>query len=605
MSQQIISVLLRATGAQAFASQMNTIASSALSTQRAVQSVQNTIGMVKAAVAGAVGGFTLDAVANLGQQFENTQNKMAGFLNALGYAENYNDALQVSSSLMKKIELSAAALPGEAEDYVRVFTTALPQIEKSLGGTLDQMVGFSNQMAAVGATFGIDSMQVAHDMMRMLQVGRGGAGLDVRTFTEMLPFLQKVEGYANLTTESFNKLNEQARAQLLKKAVAQLGPMIDNAQNSFDALKGTAIATAKTMMRMATSPLFDGMKRGLAAVSSSFMDSDGNLTKLGASVVTVGKMFSTGLVGAVEGVANSISWVIANFDQLYRRVSNVVMPIFETKIDMVVRALPSLGAGLDVLVAAVVPLGQALLQLHHVVQPLSDAVLGIVLAAMPPLMSGLAGFAETLTTFIPWFSQMLGNALGWIVPPLIAVGGAIGRLVAAIVHFAGPILGILVGGVLKIVEYVSPVVGFLLDRLAAFGNGLAEILQYLGDKLREYLGIDLGGPKRSGASKGIAEGAKGLAEFLDSFKTGTAWAQVALAGSAPLDATKKKGPKVQTPAARGGTKVHQDFRNSRFTIDQKFEEGFDPDRVGVAFTQAVRKVGENKLQSGFEPLFGL
>jgi hypothetical protein len=58
------------------------------------------------------------------------------------------------------------------------------------------------------------------------------------------------------------------------------------------------------------------------------------------------------------------------------------------------------------------------------------------------------------------------------------------------------------------------------------------------------------------------------------------------------------------PTGRGGVKVYQDFRGSKFTIDQKFEEGFDPDRVAVAFAEDLRKIGEYRLQSGFEPLFG-
>ena len=48
---------------------------------------------------------------------------------------------------------------------------------------------------------------------------------------------------------------------------------------------------------------------------------------------------------------------------------------------------------------------------------------------------------------------------------------------------------------------------------------------------------------------------------------------------------------------------YNDFRGSRFDITQKFAEGFDPDRIALAFTQDLVALGERKLQSGFQPVF--
>lgn len=49
------------------------------------------------------------------------------------------------------------------------------------------------------------------------------------------------------------------------------------------------------------------------------------------------------------------------------------------------------------------------------------------------------------------------------------------------------------------------------------------------------------------------------------------------------------------------SKIHYDFRNSRFDITQKFAEGFDPDRIAVAFSNDLAALGESKLQSQFSP----
>lgn len=46
-----------------------------------------------------------------------------------------------------------------------------------------------------------------------------------------------------------------------------------------------------------------------------------------------------------------------------------------------------------------------------------------------------------------------------------------------------------------------------------------------------------------------------------------------------------------------------DFRNSRFDIKQNFAEGFDADRIAVAFSQDLANLGEMRSQSGFAPIF--
>lgn len=50
------------------------------------------------------------------------------------------------------------------------------------------------------------------------------------------------------------------------------------------------------------------------------------------------------------------------------------------------------------------------------------------------------------------------------------------------------------------------------------------------------------------------------------------------------------------------SKVNIDFRNSKFDIKQAFAEGFDPDRIAVAFTNDLAMLGERRLQSGLAPI---
>jgi hypothetical protein len=73
-------------------------------------------------------------------------------------------------------------------------------------------------------------------------------------------------------------------------------------------------------------------------------------------------------------------------------------------------------------------------------------------------------------------------------------------------------------------------------------------------------------------------------------------------------AMRKKLSLVATPATAEGKPRKQDvydFRGSRFDITQKFAEGFDPDRIAVAFAQDLGRMGEMRVQSAMSPTAGL
>ena len=58
-------------------------------------------------------------------------------------------------------------------------------------------------------------------------------------------------------------------------------------------------------------------------------------------------------------------------------------------------------------------------------------------------------------------------------------------------------------------------------------------------------------------------------------------------------------------APKGTPHVVQDFRGSHFDVKQSFAEGYDPDRVAVAFTDRIQSLGERRMQSSFSPLFSV
>lgn len=97
---------------------------------------------------------------------------------------------------------------------------------------------------------------------------------------------------------------------------------------------------------------------------------------------------------------------------------------------------------------------------------------------------------------------------------------------------------------------------------------------------------------------------------IDSFKA--AWdeadkltmakAKQQAAARAKAEADEEKRQKAASKKPPGNI---YDFRGSRFDVTQNFAEGFDPDRIAVAFSSDLAKLGDRKIQSGFTPLYSV
>jgi hypothetical protein len=79
-----------------------------------------------------------------------------------------------------------------------------------------------------------------------------------------------------------------------------------------------------------------------------------------------------------------------------------------------------------------------------------------------------------------------------------------------------------------------------------------------------------------------------------------AFAQISEQAAGALEAMGLKSPEqfkqFQEALAKKATR-HYDFRGSRFEIKQAFAEGFDPDRIAVAFANDLATLGETRIQS--------
>lgn len=265
------------------------------------------------AVKAAIAGFAVKEIAAIGSTFEQNQIQIAGFLSALGQSSDFNQGLVDAQGVIQQITADAAKLPGEAEDYIEVFKAGLPFVQAAMpGGSLKDITDFTNQLTAIGKTFGLDAGLISREFDHMLSPGRGMASLRLPLFRQLLSFMHRIPGQAKLTAESFNAMSESKRLELLQKTFGILQPMLDASADSFDAMWGAAVSGAKTFIRLATPGLFKQMKAGLQQVTALFINEKGTLTALGQSIADGAKMV-LGWIGQVLSAGGGIlKWLITS-----------------------------------------------------------------------------------------------------------------------------------------------------------------------------------------------------------------------------------------------------------------------------------------------------
>lgn len=604
-----------------------------------------------AALGGALGGaFMASGWMDIHQNFEDTQIAIGGMMNALGVSGTFEQGLRDAERAMESITAAAAALPGEAEDYVRVFQAALPQIRGALADQgVDQWTKLSNDITAAGITFGVSSRVIGRHLSLLLRTGRGGATASMATFQKLLPFMRQVEGQAALTGESFNRMTEQQRVKLLSDTMEKLGPMLRASAQSMSAVRGALASTFKLMLRKGTQPLFDQAKVSMAALNEALVDSNGHLRGMGLAITDAATKLSTYLVAGFKMIPPVIARArraLAGLNvqgrlNALRRNANV-----QELGGMARRAGAGLGAivqnrGVQQLLASGLaravlgpvgmlagPLVQAAINtdsasralelFYRIAGPLGTLFSGVMVALggfnmmlteaftaiLPPLFDALgAVLVPLLGLFNATLGIVMGLALGlW--PYVQAFFAAVGNLISAIGSVLGPAIRIIsfylqrFFGLLQ--QHLFPIITRVWEYLTRFVNAVAMVLRRLGRWLGQRADA------LDGGVNGNTGGGGAPVTIEDAGPLGTVMASVSRAVEAARTQQQQMARMQQRQAAsgaRGGHHTHNDFRNSRFDITQQFAEGFDPDRIAVAFSQDLEAMSNAALQSGFAPLY--
>jgi hypothetical protein len=185
------------------------------------------------------------------------------------------------------------------------------------------------------------------------------------------------------------------------------------------------------------------------------------------------------------------------------------------------------------------------------------------------------------------------------------------KAIGPLIDILGSLLGPALAGLAKFVGVT------LLGVLTLFADSLNALVVVLQDAKRALSG-DFGGTVSG--QKGLFGDPNAQAQYREVEDSGKLSAMLSSKGpdqvgpfakwleslSRSLTAAEGAvaGGKHKTPPHRPPPVV-QDFRGSKFTIQQDFDKNFDPDRIAVAFAKDVERIGTKRLQSGLEPLFSV
>lgn len=432
----------------------------------------------------------------LNKTFEATTTRIAGTLDAFHVAPTFKQAKAMAADVLGTIADMAAALPGETEDYVNVFATALPKALSAGMTDMQQVAQFTSYWTAVAASNMVDAQQAGMDLFRMLA---GQAGADVRMFT----VLAEVIG---MTAETFNKLSAPERLAAIQGALGNFSGQLGAAGDEFGAVEGSVASLEKEIQRLGTMRAFEREKEHLQRMNE-LLKEHRDLLISSTSEVT--------------GMWESIKATASEFWQM-EKIGFVILGEQFNKFTKWMQGIR--GEGLET--------GSERVAREREKKERADRLKAL---AAPEEMASAARAARVEAYYAEGFDKIAA------------------MLPAKMQAAVGP-------------------------------TGLG------------------GGPKvynelmRIAKSKKDATLVDKMGDFVDYFKLGGGgelFYQRAM-GKMPQEqreALEKRKKKETTKAPQ------TNFYNARFDIKQNFAEGFDPDRIAIAFAQDLARAGEMRTQA--------
>ena len=553
-----------------------------------LRNVANSLASPLLAAASAIGGFSaLKGAIKLGQDFEDVGIRIAGTIRAFDLAPTFTVAAKQAESVMGTIQSLAAALPGEVDDYITVFAQALPKSIAAGMRDMQKVADFTSRYTAVAISNTVDAQQAGMDLFRMLA---GQAGADVRMWTVLAEQI-------GMDAKEFNKLSASVRQSKIDAAIKAFDDQLKAAGNTFSAKFGEMQSTLKEIVRLGSAQLFAGVKGVLVDINKYLVE---NKEQLIATVRVISRDFldivrrfpsimdeigkrlseiwdySKLIVGIWAGaqLLNGLSGALA----IYKQIKDVVVAINAAGAVGAATSLAGAGGGAAMASAAA---------------KLSVGQIMVVGATTVVLAAGVAKmFAESVGEFAKAGAGMRAGRWGtadWEKEQFRTgrtSAQTIGRAISEIdqkTQYAAREALVFQGKYTDLQEQLSKA---RFGAIASYERqeGVAGLITEL-DALQAMYKQALVSPIKS-AKEDVVKFAESMGVSLAS-----------LTEAPRRDFSTQAAPKA-APKEKPKSPV-VNFNNNRFDIKQEFAEGFDPDRIAVAFANDLGRMGDMKLGAAY------
>src|SRR5260221_5913370 len=310
----------------------------------------NPLNLAIGALATTLGG---GAIMKAGSEFEDLQIGLAQTLSFMGEGgKTFEDAMHNSSVMMKRIVADAGPLPGNAMDYASALQVAGTTVGRATKD-YEKAYDLIKKTTAVSISMGGSAALGAADLNRMLDSTHGMMHQFGDFNQKMLVSMRQLPGLANLTSAAFNKFTLDKRLDIVQRAMGQFDDQVKAASSSWTAIKGATEATTSLLVKSATAPLFDAMKKNLQAANNAILQADGNFAPFGQRIVAASTWVSNKLVAgfdlavhAIGRMGDALSRVAAN--PLFQRIESLATAFAAAAAGM---ALMRMGRGAQALAA--------------------------------------------------------------------------------------------------------------------------------------------------------------------------------------------------------------------------------------------------------------
>lgn len=486
----------------------------------AIAALEAGINAVKAAASTAfdlLKGFVVKSF-EVGQEFQNNIRRVSMTLTGLEVTPSYEIANIEAEKHYNIIRELAAKLPGEAQDYLSVFSAGLPMALEQGERSIENFTDKASKFTAIAFTRNIKDVQhIGRDIERIMQ---GNALSTTRMYRELRP-------YIGMIAKDFNKLSPEQRMTKFYAAIDKAAKGLAFTFHDADAVMGTLQTKVEDVFRIGGQPLFKATLEIIEQINKFLTD---NNTQIMQTV----KLIATDLSRVLRGAVGMALQMAQNFGKVK----------------------------------------------ESLISALNSAQ--YILYAINPLLGGLVMMANKLLATVGKSMYAMGEQM----EKEAAREKAKERLARSLELEKEPGYAKAKAAYGGLVAPEKPAAG--QEYTAAQRSQLAHI---------EKLAMS---QARSGTLTGEAWAHLLSTMDFDPGEIQSMWTR-AFASRGPLVEGMGKTPK--TPKGRQTT--INDFRFSKFDIRQEFAEGFDPDRIAVAFASDLANLGEMRMQSAYAPLFAI